>query len=145
MEETLPAPPTQDERVSAMLAHVLQIFTWFIGPLIIYVARRDSRFVAFHALQALILQCVCFVVGMLMTVGWFAVVIGSMVLGAGAGKSSGGPPVAFFVFLGLFWLLWMGWWVLTMVLGIVYGIKASSGEWAEYPLIGRLARRWTRA
>jgi len=27
------------------------------------------------------------------------------------------------------------------VLGIVYGIKASKGEWAAYPVIGRWARR----
>ena len=144
MEETFHAPPTQDERVSAMLAHVLQIFTWFIGPLIIYVVRRDSRFVAFHALQALLLQGVYFVGGTLLMILWFGVMIGGMVLVGEPGKPSAGQPVTFFLLFALVWLLWMACWVLTMVLGIVYGIKASSGEWAEYPLIGRLARRWTR-
>ncbi len=47
--------PTPDERTTAMLAHVLTIFAGFIAPLIIYLAkRRDSRFVAFHAMQALL-------------------------------------------------------------------------------------------
>jgi len=26
----------------------------------------------------------------------------------------------------------------------VYGIKAGNGEWAEYPVLGRLARRWLK-
>jgi hypothetical protein len=29
----------------------------------------------------------------------------------------------------------------NLFLGIFYGIKAGRGEWAEYPLIGRFARR----
>jgi hypothetical protein len=38
----------------------------------------------------------------------------------------------------------MGWWVFMLVVAIVYGIKAGRGEWAEYPLLGRLARRILR-
>jgi uncharacterized membrane protein len=30
---------------------------------------------------------------------------------------------------------------MNIVLAIVYGLKSSRGEWAEYPVIGRLARR----
>lgn len=45
---------THDERTMAMLAHVLSIFAGFVAPLVIYfVKRRESRFVAFHALQAI--------------------------------------------------------------------------------------------
>jgi uncharacterized Tic20 family protein len=144
MEEALPAPPSQNERAIAMLAHVLQIFTWFVGPLIIYLVKRDSRFVAFHALQALMLQGICFVGGILMTIGWFAVPIAGTALEGGPGKSSNGPPVVVIVFLALFGLLSIGMMLLMLVVSIVYGIKAANGEWAEYPLIGRLARRWTR-
>jgi hypothetical protein len=35
----------------------------------------------------------------------------------------------------------MGFWVVMMVLAIVFGIKAGGGEWAEYPVLGRLARK----
>jgi hypothetical protein len=28
-----------------------------------------------------------------------------------------------------------------VVIAIVYGVKAGRGEWAEYPFLGRLARR----
>jgi uncharacterized membrane protein len=41
----------------------------------------------------------------------------------------------------IFWLLAMGGWLLVLILAIVYGIKAGRGEWAGYPVIGRLARR----
>ena len=53
-----PAVPTSDEETLAMLAHVLQIFTWWIGPLVIYLAKRDSKFVSFHAMQTLLWQFV---------------------------------------------------------------------------------------
>jgi hypothetical protein len=40
------------------LAHALMISTWWIGPLIIFVIKRSSRFVSFHALQALFWQII---------------------------------------------------------------------------------------
>jgi len=48
--------PTLDERTMAILAHMLQILGLWIAPLIIFVIKRESRFVSFHALQALLLQ-----------------------------------------------------------------------------------------
>jgi hypothetical protein len=35
----------------------------------------------------------------------------------------------------------MGMWVFTMVIAIIYSIKAGGGERAEYPLLGAWARR----
>ena len=29
---------------------------------------------------------------------------------------------------------------MKLLLAIIYGVKAGRGEWAEYPLLGRLAR-----
>jgi len=51
MEHTVAADPTSDEGAFAMLAHILQLFSGFIGPLIFYLVKRDSRFVGFHALH----------------------------------------------------------------------------------------------
>jgi hypothetical protein len=31
----------------------------------------------------------------------------------------------------------MGGWIVNVILGIVYGIKANRGEWAAYPIIGQ--------
>ncbi len=50
-----PVPPTQDERTFAMLAHLLACFGGgFIAPLIILLSKKDSRFVKFHAIQAVV-------------------------------------------------------------------------------------------
>jgi hypothetical protein len=140
-EETKLAEPNRDECTLALLAHVLQLITWWIGPLVIYLVKRESRFVSFHALQALIYQGILFVVSMLMVGSWFALMFSGMLLGEAAGKASKAAPIAFFIVFALFGLFWLGIWVLTLVLGIVYGIKASRGEWAAYPMIGRWARR----
>jgi hypothetical protein len=45
--------PSPDERTMAMLAELLQLFSWMIGPLILFLVKRDSAFVRFHALQAM--------------------------------------------------------------------------------------------
>ena len=52
--EQVPPVPSQDERTMAMLAHVLAIFSSFIAPLVIFLLKKDSRFVSFHSLQVLI-------------------------------------------------------------------------------------------
>jgi len=139
--EPLPVP-TSDECTLALLAHVLQMIAWFIAPLIIFLMRRQSRFVAFHALQALIWQAIFIGFGMLIMVGSFVeVVLTALHPSATAHTNASSPPAALFIFFPLMWLFWMGGWVVNIVLAIVYGLKSSRGEWAEYPVIGRLARR----
>jgi uncharacterized Tic20 family protein len=54
---------TPDERTMATLAHALQLIGSWIAPLIIFLIRRRSRFVSFHALQALLLQIIHTIVG----------------------------------------------------------------------------------
>ena len=36
------APPTKDEQNLAVLCYILGIFTWLIGPLIIWLVKKDS-------------------------------------------------------------------------------------------------------
>ncbi len=140
MEPEIKAPPTPDERTFAMLAHLLQLFGGFIGPLVIYFVKRNSRFVAFHALQALIWQAIYFVVSMVGVVVWMALFFGTIAMHANSGASKG-PPVELFLFFPLIWLFFAGGWVVTLILSIVYGIKANQGQWARYPVIGRWAHR----
>ncbi|MFZ0479208.1 MAG: hypothetical protein WAL71_08665 [Terriglobales bacterium] len=35
----------------------------------------------------------------------------------------------------------MSMWVAVLVIAIIYAIKAGRGEWANYPVIGKIARR----
>jgi uncharacterized membrane protein len=123
----------------ATLAHVLQIVGWWIAPLIIFLLKRESRFVSFHALQALLLQ-ICYVIllGGFM-VAWFGFFFVTMARHSTV--APGAPPAGVFILFPLIWLGFMGMWALVLVLAIVYGIKAGRGEWAEYPVLGRMSRK----
>ena len=137
---TSDAAPTQDERTMAVLAHALQLAGGFIGPLVILLVKRDSKFVSFHALQALLLQICYIIVWVGIMVVWFAVIFGTVFSHMGPPPSNQ-PPVALFMFFPLFWLAAMGLWVLILIVVIVYSIKAGHGEWAGYPILGGWARR----
>lgn len=129
---------TQDERTMATLAHALQVVGWWIAPLIIFLVKRESRFVSFHALQALLLQIAYLILMGGFMVLWFATFFGLMLHQPG---NNNAPPPAFFVMMPLIWLGFMGAWVAVLVVAIVYAIKAGRGEWANYPVIGKIARR----
>lgn len=63
---------TQDEKTMATIACVLVIFTHWVGPLIIYFIKKDqSKFVAFYAMQAMILGIVTTVLYVLTPVTFF--------------------------------------------------------------------------
>lgn len=132
--------PTQDERTMATLAHALQIVLSWIGPLVIFLIRRESRFVSFHALQALLLQIVQVIVIVVSFVAWFILMFSTIFI-AGTSKPPGNPPVTLFVVFPLLWLLIMATWITVFIMVIVFAVKANHGEWAEYPVLGRLARR----
>ena len=139
------AAPTQDDKTMAMLAHVLQIFTWWIGPLVIFIVKQDSKFVRFHALQALLWQMALVVFWMLGMAVWFAAIFSTVFSSIGRTAPNSAPPVAVFVGFGVIWLLLMAVYLSNILFGIWFGIKAGRGEWACYPLIGRWARRIVKA
>jgi len=135
-------PPSEEERTMAVLAHVLQLVGWWIAPLVIFVVKRESRFTSFHALQALLLQIVSVILMMLAVVFvvlWFAISFSTLALHPPAKDAP--PPVALFLVFPLVWLGVMAYWGGMLVIAMVFGIKAGRGEWAEYPLLGRLARK----
>lgn len=132
--------PTQDERTMASLAQALQVVAGWIAPLVFLIIKRDSKFVLFHALQALLFQACLVFFWICFMVVWF-VFIFSTVFTTAAAAPHGQPPVGFFIAFPLFWLFAMGGWVLVLILAIVYAIKAGRGEWADYPLVGGWSRR----
>ena len=119
-----------------LLAHLLQIFTGFMGPLVILILRQNSRFVKFHALQALIWQ-LCY---MAVFLAGFAFALFAVFAGVfhelSRPHSPPAPPV-FFLLFPLLWLFAVGGWIANVILGVVYGMKANQGEWAAYPIIGK--------
>jgi uncharacterized membrane protein len=141
MDDSAPAPAyvvTQDDRTMGTLAHLLQLVTAWMGPLVIFFVKRDSPFVKFHALQALILQ-VCLTAFWIVGAVVFLITMFATVLHSGGSTHNPPSPAVFFVF-PIFWVVGMSTWLVVLALAIVYGIKAGRGEWAGYPVIGELAR-----
>ncbi|ARU41008.1 hypothetical protein CCB80_07580 [Armatimonadetes bacterium Uphvl-Ar1] len=115
--------PTSEEKQMAMIAHIggavvsLVSGLGFIVPLVLYLTKKDqSRFIGFHALQALVFQGVLFV--------------GAVVLG-----------IAGIFTCGLTWILLPILGIGALVLQIIAGIKANEGQWYLLPIAGDFARK----
>jgi uncharacterized Tic20 family protein len=129
---------TQDERTMATLAHALSLLG-FLAPLIIFLVKRQSRFVSFHALQALLWHIAYFALIFVLMIVWFVVIFSTI---AHTAMTKGAqPPAGIFLAFPLLWLGFMAGWVVTLIVVIVYSIKAGQGDWADYPIFGQLARR----
>jgi uncharacterized membrane protein len=103
---------SQDDKTMAMLAELLPIVTGFLGPLVIWLIKKDqSKFVAFHAMQALFfhlaLNVVMFVLGI------------TIILALAA------PAV----------------WLVGIIFSVIAGLAANRGEWYELPVVGKIARQ----
>jgi len=128
--------PSPDDRSNALLLHILAIFSGFLAPLVFFIIKRDSLFVKFHSLQALIWYAaymVVFVAGMMIT---FSIMFYTLAQNPHPAPGEA-PPLALFGIFGFVWLWGMGGWVVNVILGSIYGIKSNQGEWACYPLIGK--------
>lgn len=122
----------QENRLLAAVAH-LACFAgfWFVGPIALYVLkRRESRFVAFHALQAVLVQALF---GLVMTVGF----VGFLVLFAlvGSGKHDGLAAATFALPLGGLALGVLG----LVAVHLLAAFRAWRGEGWSIPLVGRIA------
>lgn len=129
MSEQIPQQPTpvsqSEERQWAMIAHLsvwINVATVFMGavvPLIIYFLYKDkSKFVAFHAMQAFVMQAACSFLGMLATVLSSAASMSGIVICIPFACIFGLLPLASFVF------------------GTIAGIQVNKGEDYKYPVVG---------
>jgi uncharacterized Tic20 family protein len=136
--------PTQEERTAAMLAHVLSMFAGFVAPLVIYfVKRRESRFVAFHALQAFFWH-LGLMVTMFGTFIAFAITMFTTRWIRGPLPFRGhdaGPPPAFFLGMFVIWAAMMSSLFVSMGFAVYLGVQANAGRWTRYPIIGSLVAR----
>ena len=128
--------PSQDDRMMAAVAH-LSFFVgfWLVGPIAFYVIkRRESRFVAFHAMQALVAHVLSMALGV---VGLVAFVVGVGLAGVAAHAQR--EPVALIgvlVMVLVFGAAGVG----LAVVNAVAAYKAWVGEMWPIPLAGRIAR-----
>ncbi len=97
--------PSSDEKILAILAHVLTLIGWFIPPLIIYILKKDeSSFVSQHAKESLNFQLTITLVCILLVIS----IIGALLLWA------------------------VG--VIVLVFVILASIQANNGSPYRYPL-----------
>ena len=126
--------PTSDEKTWATLAHLsvlVNLFTGVLGPvvaLVIYLSHKDSsRYVAYQALQSLLLQLIVWVAGgAIITIVW-------IVTGVLIAVLIGLCLVPFAILLSFMPAI-------APVYGVVAAIKTSKGEDFRYWLIGDWVR-----
>ena len=122
-EFTTPPPaasgsPPQDQRTLALVAHLLGIVTWVIGPLIIWLISKDDAnkgFVTDQAKEALNFQItltLAYIVAFILTV----------------------------ISLGLLFFVPTLVWIANLVFCILAGLKANNGETYRYPFALRLIK-----
>ncbi len=107
---TAPLGPgvANDDNNLALLAHLLGIFTGFLGPLVLFLVKKDeSPFVRHHASEALNFQ--------LSLIIWFTISV-----------------ILVLVLIGILMILALV--IGAFVLQIVAAVAASRGEWYRYPL-----------
>lgn len=128
MHPNQPPIVTSEERTWAMFAHLgavaglvlsIGVLGWAVPLVIWLLKRRESRFVAFHALEELLFQLVWFALltcGGLLTVMLMFVLVGFLLL-----------PVLVVLY------------IVPIVWSIIAAVQASQGEWYLYPIVGRWA------
>ena len=114
-----PAPysgpaPTQDDKTMGLLAHILGIFTYFIGPLIIWLVKKDqSPFVSDQAKEALNWQITMTIIAFV-GVATACIGIGAVIL----------PAVG----------------ILNLVFCILAAVETNKGVAYRYPFVLRLIK-----
>lgn len=115
-----PAPPLEDwgpdreSRTLAMMAHLLGAFTGFVGPLIVWLLKRESdAFVDDQAKEALNFQ-------LTILVGWAVVFVAFFVWSCGAALLLAALALA------------------QVISAVIAAVKAQEGEPYRYPFAIRL-------
>jgi uncharacterized Tic20 family protein len=109
-----PFVTTQDDRTMGMLLHLLALLTGFLGPLIIWLVKKDqSRFIDHHGKESLNFMITCFLAS-LVGIAFAVVTMG----------------IGMIVVFPLFIMIWVG----SLVFEIMACIAANRGEWYRMPI-----------
>lgn len=112
-EEQPLVTPTSDEKTMAILSHILCILAGFLAPLIIYLVKKDSPYIAAHAKESLNFQLTLIICHIISFILWF-VLIGIL----------------------LTWILVIA----NLVFVIIATIKASENKLYKYPFTIRFIK-----
>jgi len=108
------AEVSKDARMFGMLCHLLGILTWIVGPLIIWLIKReDDKFIDEHGKEALNFQITILI----------AYAVGG---------------ITTFICIGFFIMLAA--WIFNLIFCIMGAIKANDGQPYRYPISIRLIK-----
>ena len=133
--------PTSDEKILAALAHA-SIILMFLGPLgavIIWaIQRTKSKYVRYHALQAMGYQTFSFWIWMFMMFFFMIILFGfGTIIGVLSSKSPSAMPPDFLFFIQpLFMLVIFGMWGIIFLVGFIGAVFCGLGKEFRYPFIG---------
>lgn len=133
--------PTSDEKIMAALAHasVLLSFLGPIGPTLIWAFQRTkSKYVRYHALQAMGYQSLLFWIWI---IGIFVVVFGAVFLMVileviFMDSTSSDMPFAPFIMQPIIVLGMFGLWGVFFIIGVIGAVFCIMGRDFNYPVIG---------
>ena len=118
-----------DENIAALLAYIA---TWITG-LIFFLIEKESRFVRFHAMQAILLGASAFVVGIALWIVWAVLLIIVVQIS---------DVLAMLVNLGL--ILLMVLFYLAFFIGLILClIKAYQKQYFKLPILGNFAEKFS--
>ncbi|MBC8486993.1 MAG: DUF4870 domain-containing protein [Bacteroidetes bacterium] len=142
--EHQPGSYTNEEKLFALLSHLSIFIGGIILPIILWATQKDkSKFVAFHALQAIFYQLSCIVIYVILI---FVFLFLYIFLGIGAGVLFIGLSPDFsllfsilivigsIIFYAAIFIAIFGF----MGYAIYVGVKAHKGELRKYPIIGNI-------
>ncbi len=131
--------PENDEKILALFSHLSIFLGGIVLPIIFWAINKDkSRFVRFHALQAIFFNVAYVVILIAVIIIMAAIGIGLGVISAGtfaAGKDGSLfliiGLITFYAFIFISIFVFMGY-------GIYVGVKSYKGELRRYPVIGKI-------
>ena len=118
-----------DENVAALLSY---IFTWVTG-LVFFLIEKNSRFVRFHAMQAILLGGGALVLGIVLWIAWVVLAI-IMAMVSDVLASLVGIVVGLVIFV--FYIAVLVAWVLCL-------IKAYQKQYFKLPVLGNFAEKFS--
>ena len=118
-----------DENVAALLAYIA---TWVSG-LVFFLIEKDSRFVRFHAMQAILLGASATIIGIVLWIVWFF----GLIISASISDVLGGLVS---LVLGLLLFVFS---IGVLIAIVMCLIKAYQMQYFKLPVIGNFAEKFS--
>jgi len=130
-----------DEKLMSLLSHLAILIPniGILAPIVIWLTQKEkSKFVRYHAIQAIFFQLLFFILLMLSLIAGIILMAISLIF---SNISSGGEPGVFFwVSMGIM-NLYFPLWLFFSIYAVVAAVKSFKGKKFRYLIIGRIIEK----